>query len=296
MDFKIWLEARTEKVLVYHGTSPKNFKSIMSQGLQPYHPDKAWDEDENTTFTTSSRKSLDGIYVTTNLMKALSAASQGRNSHKDGRLLVVAEVQPKTGFMDEDDLNRLSVASDNEYMIASLYGALAKNNNKFVNDGLVDQFYQRFKDSMKWMLKDLKSPAHPELQKRLAPLLWQTFVKAVTRQASYIDDWTFRKAFDYTDKIQKPNKAKAEQDFLRTKEILSQTLKQLANPLNFKKQPFLFSSRIMQPIGFKGSNKIISIIFDPPDYKEFPKILYGNPPPETISDWERSVGRFYEDS
>lgn len=289
--FSEWLllrEARTGKILVYHGTSPKNFRSIMSQGLVPDHPKRAWSKDDQTSFLSSSRKSLEGVYVTTNLALALSAASNGSNDHRDGKLLIVAEVQPKTGFMDEDDLNRFSVVSESEYIISALYGAINSN----PKSEFVQETFQKFRMKFGNKLADAKGTNHPQLMRRIEPLIWQLFLKAITRQAAYVDDWTFRKAHDYKPNLQKPNKAVAERDFLRVKELLTQSLKKMANPFNYDSLPYIFTSRLMEPIGFSGANRILAIIYEPVDYKQPPEIWYGNVPEQVVSDWTKSIGNW----
>lgn len=288
MQFAQWLnEATTDRILVYHGTSPKHFRSIMSQGLIPNPKKRAWANDDNTSFFSSSRVSLEGVYVTTNLMTAISSASNAGNKGGGGALIVIAEVQPKTGFMDEDNLNVFSSVSDNEYIVAALYGAINKN----PQDEFVQQFFEKFKDK-NYLFSKLNKKLHPDLLQRLDPMLWDLFVAATKRQAAYVGDWTFRKAFDYQPDIQMPNKVEAEQEFLKAKEAVTKTLKIFANPFHYEGNPFNFTSRIMQPIGFSGPNKIVAVVYRPRDYKSPPEVWYGEVPPKFIEDWTKSVGKW----
>lgn len=292
LNFHSWLinEAKADKIIVYHGTSPRNYRSIMSQGLIPDHPKRAWAKDDNTSFYSSSRVSLPGIYVTTNLLTAISAAGNGSNNIKDGKLIIVAEIQPKTAFMDEDNLNSFSSVVQSEYMAAALYGALQSNpESEFVQDEF-RKYYNKFKN----MMMDLNS-AHPQLHARVKPLIWDLFIKAVARQTAYADDYTFRKSGDYGE-FEKPSAAQAEQEFLQAKEALTKTLKLMANPNNLKQHPFLYTSRVMEPIGFSGANRIIAIVHEPADYKQPPVVLYGDVPDEFIKEWEKGVGRWNPES
>lgn len=291
MEFSHWLtvnEAKTEKVIVYHGTSPKNLGSIMSQGLIPDPPKRAWDDDKNTSFYSSSRKSLDGVYVTQNLLTATSAAGNGKNNLRDGCLLVVCEIQPKTAFMDEDDLNSFSSVSDSEYVIAALYGAIISGKK----DELVEQFFQKFVEKFKRKFSDVKGMDNEELMTRVNPLLRQLFYKCVIRQAAYIDKWTFQKAKNYTKRAVMPDKHRAEMDFLRVKELLSKTLKKYANPHNHAEDKFNFVSRITQPIRFSGANRIICVVMIPYDHKRQPEVIYGIPPEKLITDWKLRIGEW----
>jgi hypothetical protein len=288
MNFREWLfsEAKTDRILVYHGTSPALFPKIMSQGLIPDPPNRNWSDDDNTGFYGATRKSLDGIYVSTNLITALSAATNGQYKIHDGRLLVIAEVQPKTGFMDEDDINRFVSVTNNEYMTAALFGAIANT----PKDEFVQDFWNKYWDEFMRVIKN-KGEVHPKLEERLRPLVWQLFVKANARQAAHLDDWSFRKARDYG-KAVKPEKSKAEQDFLRVKEVLSKTLKRFANPFNYKEPQWNFTSRIMQPIKFSGPNRIVGIVFDPKSHEDQPEVWYGTIPDQFVKDWQERVGKW----
>lgn len=289
MDFKDWLvEAKTERIIVYHGTSPKLLPTIMSQGLIPNPKNRTWATDDNTGFSTASRQSLEGIYVSTNLMVALSSAGNGKHNLADGKLIIVAEIQPKTGFADEDNVNRLTYVADNEYIISALYGAIKQNpNQEFVQDE-----FKKYKDRAKSLVGQLNQ-VHPELQRRLDPLIWEMFIKATARQAAYVDPWTFRKSSDYYKGLEQPDKATVEREYLALKDKLTKTLKRMANPFNLdQSSQFLFTSRIMQPIKFSGPNRILAIVYEPRDYKAPPEVVYGTVPAKFIEDWRRSVGKW----
>ena len=285
MNFKEWIlnEATSGEIIVYHGTSPRNFRSIMSQGLIPEPKKRAWATDNNTSFSGSSRQSLSGVYVSSNLLTATGAASNGSNGLKDGKLIVIAEIQPKTSYLDEDDLNRFSYISDSEEVIAGLYGAL---NSNHPNDEFVKQQYDKFKDNFYKKYQNL----HPNLMRRLETLLWDYFIKAVTRKAAYLDDWKFRKTKDYVDNLQKPDKAKAEADMLRAKEALTKTLKNYSR----LEDNYLQAMRVMQPIKFNGPNRILGIVYEPDTRKDgaAPEVWYGRVPYKFIHDWETYIGEW----
>ena len=291
MKFSEWLmsEAKSDRIIVYHGTTPALFKTIMSQGLIPSPKKRSWDDDQHTSYFSPSRVSIDGIYVTTNLMTAISS-STNRHDRELGKLIVVCEIQPKTGFMDEDDFNFLTQTAQNDYMASALYGAILKE----PQGDFVKGEFKKYKDNMNLFLYDKsRKPVHPELVKRVEPLLWNTFVAATERLASYADSWSYRQSGEFGD-IKQPDKQKAEKDFLDAKEALTRTLKQFASPHNYDpdKMPFNFSSRIMEPIKFSGPNRIVCIVHEPKDYKEPPEVWYGTPPEQFIKDWKSRVGEW----
>jgi hypothetical protein len=286
MKFKDWVisEAATEKIIVFHGTSPKNYKAIMSQGLTPNPKKRAWAEDPNSSFYSPSRQSLDGIYVSTNLMTATSAAGNGSNSVKDGKLIITAEIQPKTGFMDEDNLRMLDTVSTHEYTVANLYGSLMSGTNQEMVKENLDSYIKNFFETIK-----RKKEIHPSLEARLTPLIKNMFQLALARQMVYSTERYLK--YDYPT-VPMPNKQTAEMDYLKMKDVITRTLKSMANPANLKEPQFSFTSRIMEPIRFNGPNRILCIVYEPFNYKEQPEILYGTPPNEFIQQWTARVGQW----
>lgn len=286
MKFKNWIltEAAAEKIIVFHGTSPKNYKSIMSQGLIPNPKKRAWAEDPHSSFYSPSRQSLDGIYVSTNLMTATSAAGNGSNSVKDGKLIIAAEIQPKTGFMDEDNLRMLDTVVSHESTVAHLYGSLMSGKNQEMVKENLKNYLKNFFETIK-----RKKEIHPSLEARLIPLIKEMFQLALARQMVYSTERYLK--YDYPN-VPMPNKQTAETDYLKMKDVITRTLKSMANPSNLNQPEFSFSSRIMEPIRFNGPNRILCIVYEPFNYKEQPEILYGTPPSEFIQQWTARVGQW----
>ena len=177
INFKKWInlnEATTDKIIVYHGTPAKNYSSIMSQGLIPNPKQRAWQDDPDTSYYSSSRKSLDGIYVSTNLMTAYSAGRQGGNKGlKEGRLIVICEIQPKTGFMDEDDLNFIDGFNSNEYVNADLFFSIKTGADKEYVNG----YFKKLLDSLNWNKDQYNGMDNQELNTSVQPALWNFFEK-----------------------------------------------------------------------------------------------------------------------
>lgn len=296
INFKKWInlnEATTDKIIVYHGTPSKNYSSIMSQGLIPNPKQRAWQDDPDTSYYKSSRKSLDGIYVSTNLMTAYSAGRQGGNKGlKEGRLIVICEIQPKTGFMDEDDLNSIDRFNRGEYVNLDLFFSIKTGKDKEYVNG----YFKKLLDSFNFNKDLYNGMDNQALNASLQPALWNFFEKSIEREISYLDDYTFQKKMrDHNLKdITKPVSSQAEMNFLKAKEVLTRSLKKMANPLNLKSAYSVHrhASRIMQPIKFSGANKILAIVYIPNSSTEGKKVLYGEVPDQFIKDWSNVMGEW----
>lgn len=297
-------EATTPKVIMYHGTAFRNLRSIMSHGLIPRPRGRAWQEDPDSSFHSASRASLDGVYLTRNLMTALSAASNGANRKhmEEGDLLIAVEVQPKTLFADEDDLNFMATVSSMEMQIADLYYSLEIVNSKgdstpdrFPNGAPIDlervnqsleearkKYRDRFFDRIGLELK-----LNPMMKNRLSSMVDAVFEAAVRRQAVYVG-YYLKNYF----KTEAPDKARAEMEFMKARERLTRTMKSLANPFKYSQEPFNLTGRLEDPIGFRGTNKIVCVLHVPFDYKQRPRLVYGDVPEDLVRQWEERRGEW----
>ena len=287
MKFSEWLlsEARSPRVIMYHGTAFRNLRSIMSHGLLPRPSKRAWADDPHSSFNSASRASLDGIYLTRNLMTALSAATNGANRKymEEGDLLVAVEMQPKTAFADEDDLNFMATVSNMEMKVVSAYSMLgdpayaeqlAVHRNEYR-----ERFFRRFGSEI---------DMHPRMKQRLVPLVDSVFEAALRRQAAYCE----RYIKNYFKGLETPDKASAEREFMLARERLTRTLKAIANPSRHKSEPFNLTARVEEPIGFRGTNRIVCILHAPFDYKEKPRLVYGTPPEDLVKQWNERKGEW----
>ena len=215
-------EAKTPKVIMYHGTAARNLRSIMSHGLMPQPRKRAWEEDPDASFHGASRVSLDGIYLTQNLMTAMSAATNGSNRQymKEGEIIVAVEMQPKTAFADEDDLNFMTNISGMEMKVADLYYCLEKG----VNMDHVEEWRQKYRDNFFSMI-EYKIKLHPKAKERLTPMVDEVFAAAVRRQAAYAEYYLK----NYFRDVKAPDKSEAERAFMTAREKLTRTLKALAS-------------------------------------------------------------------
>ncbi len=104
---KIYISLSTRinvpSVIMYHGTSSVFRKSILKKGLVP-SKQKVWDSDKDAGFNRLPRTSLPGIYMTRNLMTAISSSSNATRKFGGDSILVVMNVQPKSLIVDEDQV------------------------------------------------------------------------------------------------------------------------------------------------------------------------------------------------
>lgn len=286
-NFSEWLvnEARTPRVIMYHGTAVRNLRSIMSHGLIPRPRGRAWDDDPDSSFHSASRASLDGIYLTRNLMTALSAASNGANRKymKEGDLLIAVEMQPKTAFADEDDLNFMAAVSNMEMEVADLYYSLEKGGDMRRFEAAKDKYRERFFSRM-----GSEIGIHPRAAERLGSMVDHVFEAALRRQAAYVE----RYIKNYFKDLGVPDKSQSEREFMRAREALTRTLKSIANPFNHDGEPFNLTARVEEPIGFRGTNRIVCIMVVPFDYKEKPRLVYGTVPEDLVKQWGERKGEW----
>jgi RNA:NAD 2'-phosphotransferase (TPT1/KptA family) len=76
MKFRNWLleEETGKSVIMYHGTSMALWPKIKQNGLQAFPDNRSWAADPHAGFSTASRASYGGIYLTVNVITATGAA------------------------------------------------------------------------------------------------------------------------------------------------------------------------------------------------------------------------------
>jgi hypothetical protein len=287
MDFKLWLEySGAKSVLVYHGTDPKNIPSIMSQGLIPNPKARKWADDPHANFNSASRKSIGGIYLTTNLQTAFSAAPPRT------ACIVVAEVQPRSMLADEDDLMSMGQASDHEYTLLELFFAIKTNTNHEFVEQMKAKYEQSVFARITWKIPNIS----PQLKIRVKQILDDAFPYVVDRQTAHVhtDEFRNRKYYHKEAKdVQQPNKQAAEAAYQKHLDLATRALKSIGNPYSRKENSlFMFVGRLMEPIRFSGANKIVCVIetWLNEKNKTRVKLLYGSVPDKLIKDWNSAIG------
>lgn len=285
MSFKTFLIDRyggsnREVSIWYHGTHPRNTQDILHQGLVPDVKDKEWEADPNRSFRTPDRTTYGGIYVTTNLMTAKSAPRD-----KDaGVTLVIMRLQPRTFAVDEDDFTRelskintdygrgtVEVSEAAEmYFVWKFYDQLPTR-----EQARIDKSLENYTESFFHTLENIHDlDVHPKLKDRIEEMIPSIYVTALKRGAAYAyqkdDRYTYWKqpyyrVYDIADGSlpeeppEGPSVNQAESQFRKKIDQLTKTVSDVARPV-VSGDGFNQTARILEPVNFKGSNKIISII------------------------------------
>jgi hypothetical protein len=311
--------AEKERSIWYHGTTADNLRSIMAHGLIPMVKEKRnWDSDENSGIHTPSRESYGGTYVTRNLSTATSAP----RNRKINTLVVVMHLQPRTFIADEDDyagrLNDvLGHLTDSSYHVPMIWLAANADPAELGHGWQTDVNNYRtayVERKLKYLNSQLGSRLdHPQLLERITGLLEDAWMAGLTRLTAHhvktmkdydqvrqyqqvfpeatrdIDDagWEVLKA-----KIKAiwPSVEEGEAAYRRVIDKITRTLKAAARP-EVSQETFAPTARVMEPIGFRGANKIIAVVEILPrqagstddDYARVSENLFGTRDTTTLS-------------
>ncbi|MCK9435300.1 MAG: hypothetical protein M0R32_10965 [Candidatus Cloacimonetes bacterium] len=321
--------AASEKSIWYHGTSLPRAKKILSEGLVPVPKEKTWEKDEAANFSKPSRASLPGVYLTRNLMTAISSAANAAGGYRSGisRAIVCVELQEKTLFADEDkaDIGTVAIPGllTTQSGVADLYYSLLFDKDESYLETCRKAYVEKSLEILVLNLKDEYKTK--ELLERIRQMLYDGWPIVLRRQAAYVADYNSnmwrdrigKDAFlginvdnpaDYQrqgeekvrqilDKISPfLDKASAENAYSEFIDKITRTMKCLARE-KASSWNFNTTGRSTNPIGFKGSNKIVSIISLEADNdgRDTPKLLFGEFPQDFINQWtERISGKTFK--
>lgn len=285
MNFREFLEwNKPAKQIYYHGTPAVNIPKILNQGLIAFPKNKAWSVDVNEpSIYHPSRASIGGVYVSQNLMTALSAVSNGANrqhGHERG-CLVILEMQPRTLIGDEDSY-AMAVENipntGNEYQIANLYKITRKIHDHLpVSEEEINYYENTVRDWVKGFLRmKYMSDSDPRLLSALEKLLKENFFYIIQRKAAALvhprkpdDTYYHDRYFKYSDlqnnhpyyispdKLAPPPVASAEVPYREFMNKLTKVLKQQTWDMA---GDFMKVARIEQDIGFNGTNRILNVV------------------------------------
>lgn len=255
---------KAKPIYMFHGTHKSNLPSILSSGLLSNPKKRAWDNDEYAGINQPSRASLEGVYLTHNLMTAISSANN-RSKKRDNQIVIMVSVQPQSLFLDEDEFN-ISLPGIPETSLLYMYFNSLYDYPEFLDDLkiYIDNVIER-------LSRELKNELNKNLEKRLKELLIDVFDKAIKRKVAYIGIHQYKSMWHrisygneekYTELPPIPDKNKAEQDFKEAQDKFTRTIKILTRPDQINNKTEYTpgnNARITNDIGFSGSNKIIAI-------------------------------------
>lgn len=310
-------EAKTAapRSIWYHGSSIKNLRSILAQGLIPEPKNKNWADDPGATITSPSRESYGGIYVTHNLLTAIGAP---RDHYEEGREIIVCmELQPNTFFLDEDRvtgfLDRVFPhGNDNTWIAATTWLYLTKPGNESELERLRDAYVDRIIEQLNYAFKQRGQSIHPSLEKRLRTVIGDCFVPALGRKAAHAiqheSDYEYKKFYthvfgDATWNSVPPKPGpfwtvqEGESRFREAADKVTRSLRALAVPSD-NETSIMMTARVNMPIGYKGRNRILAVVevIDGSKYlkasNNIVKMIlhYGSIPEDFWEQWRQRMG------
>lgn len=220
----ILLEAKSEPIVAYHTTMLNHLKSLLKKGLVPNHSKDGYASNAHSS-TGYTLAALPGVYFNKDAGDAEQLAKDFSTDENAEPMIVVCQVQPKTGSLDEDRL-----VSDvlRETLVYRRFKQLAKEGQ------LDDEAYRSYVQNI---LTNLKDTATPQALKNAAPHIYN-YAKAL---GAFILE----------------NTPETEQDLKKSQEVLTFKLKSLLTNKDTKHTGNSF--KVTEPVSFSGSNRIIGI-------------------------------------
>jgi 8-oxo-dGTP diphosphatase len=286
------------RLTMFHGTAsgPNNsrLRSILKHGLIPTAP-KAWADDPNAKQVGQrSRAAYGGTYFSANPRVAFSSVHKARgNDNSQYPVIITATIQPRAALPDEDDY---TFSVDHAYSYATKTADHPHTDGYYYlclfldgyNDADLTEARQRFADSMAGMLKRHGVDTEPSRLKKFTDPVFDAEV--IRRVANQKDDWygfkrtvqsralewykyhleSPRELSELPKELQeKPSYEEGETLFRMALDTLTKATRRLAIGLetHSKDAPERFRHvlRVMEPVTFRGRNRITSIV-SLPDY------------------------------
>jgi len=272
----------SSKTIYYHGTTSKYLKSILSNGLIPDPKEGVWkaeEEEKNLGVHAPSKKSLFGSYWSQNTMTCVKYANDSVRHFGGNPLFIIAELQERSAFPDEDTFLSLinrgisgllgpGYRTNDFYLLQIFAGIILKKDIgldaiKHWNDIIFDYLEQN------GVSPKIKTP-------KFLQLLEDLLFAEIKRRLSYHSDTglfpyksEIRKALDYLGykleyddpippQFKKIPSKQAEQEYQKYLDEFTKLIKKLA--VSKEDDSFSHTIRVPSTVGFKGANKIITII------------------------------------
>jgi len=321
------------KSIWYHGSSIKNLRSILKQGLILDPKEKNWGSDPSDGETRPSRVSYGGNYISRNLLTAIGSPKDHNIEGRD--VIVCVEVQPNTLYLDEDSVVFYlqaplgQVSDDSSHTLPTWLAVkfpeevkgwekfIEESKTRYIKDALrgLEYKYASVVEKAERVIKGF----HPELRKRLEALLPEVWFAALTRivshQAKKASNWDIREAGHraFSDKDEYPEAAKVramfpspeegEAMFRNAVEKVTRAMRLFARPMGSSDDVYNFdTARVTEPIGYGGSNRIIAVVeildgrkYRGDDWKKPARVIvhYGQLPPEFFVQYKEKMGHDY---
>lgn len=283
--------------LMFHGTASGpnggRLRSILKHGLIPSAP-KAWADDPNAKQARQrSRATYGGVYFAANPRVAFSSVHQPRGNDKSQYpVIVTAVVQPRAALPDEDDYT---------HNVDHAYSYATKTSNHDHTDGYyylclflpgygdkdLAEARERFAESMSGLLKRYGVELEASRLKKFTDPVFDAEV--VRRVSTQPNDWygfkgtVQSRALEYfkyrletpkeleelpVELREQPTYEAGESVFRSALDALTRATKRVAIGLESHGDGggrFRHTLRVMEPVTFRGRNRITSVV-SLPDY------------------------------
>lgn len=282
------------KVLNYHGTSSKNLRTILKEGIIPFPKETVYDKEERGGgFSTT--KTFGGAYFVRDWMYAYSAAGKAVEKFGGNRLIVEAiiEDQNQDVLPDEDDvvsLLRRALGSHTEEIPRRLFNraefsslresldgySIARAIEACKSDPRIEDRIKKGVDNSDFSMlaEQVLNTGHSRLLKVLSKAD-SGFKKDLLRSTSE----ALRAYIYHLFHQQSGLKCFKEGSWENFSAALNTLSKRIKGPWGEKDETYI-SVRSMKPVGFSGASRIKSIleIIENTDREMIPTLrsIYGN--------------------
>ena len=296
-----------ERGIWYHGTSMKRIPQILASGLVNLPLDKkSWNSDPYTSSQSFDRTSYGGTYVTQNLMSAIGAGGRTARNEKSSTAIISLSLQPRSLIGDEDSIasiftNTGIMNSIHDYMcevydIPDKYKKSAIKEKEIWCDTALSRLFNgleinddRFKNRVRQLLFD---EGYKAMLIRTISYIDRSLTSSeyLVYGETYLIYNDIKITADNLEKVPPPPIPSKGEHILRSFiDKLTKTMKHIAR--HSFTDSFSKTARILEPIGFSGSNRIIGIA-EKQDYNI--KIIYGKLPEDFLKQWSERMPKNYK--
>lgn len=299
---------KSQRMIMFHGTSSKFLDSISRNGLQYKGVEKVWDVIDKTDKLNYSKTSLPGIYLTKNFRIADRSAGDASRKFGGNPLYIIVLFQPLSGLPDEDVL-RPGIMKSVDKTISNFWGTSSNTYEQltYVEMALDTDKAKKYSNTFKEeLIKDVEMMNDIEINPKAIKdvVLEKAFLSELERRISHdIEDNEmlslsgFKKAYDLyqKDDVEQvknsiPSPQETEKSALQSVDNLTRMFKKI----RLNREDFMYNLRAEEEIGFKGRNRIISLIEDLREEddqgRNILKVHYGNVP----NDFEEGISTQYK--
>lgn len=309
------IEERVEPVIGYHGTSDVYLREILKKGMLPNPKNRTWGEDPQASVVQISRTSLEGSYWTTNLMTAISSASNTARKMGGNSIIVIASLIPESGIPDEDEMlftlkSSLDSAAREEGFMTDSPSTLGILFGGDDTEKILESITSKIAEELhnEWAVNPSEKPIQYELFYDFTKAFFERQAVYSIRGSGERQDWKFgfNRGYmvasggdDYPGDIPMPeelfgDKQYVEMNLKDAQDALTRYYKDIA--ASVRKAGIRGGNfRILEPVTYRGRNRIIGIVRIhegdvSTNYRDDLELVYGEVPDTFKEDYEKRVG------